>query len=562
MLDHGHVIISTFQNICGASPWYVYMKNKMSGRSESFIHYYPNQYKALVRGLDSQRRQGLMCDVVIKVQGTEFKAHSAVLAACSDYFNSAAPSFPLGSHKTVNLPNVTPEGFEQVLDFVYTASLRLSAANVLDVLSAASYVHMHEVVRICTDFIKTRFEMKPKESSQGSNEASSRTSSSNIPLETIVNVLSSSAGAAGRGTPSACASSTSSSDNRPVVGSSPQSIVNISPQSSTHVVEHTPTHLAMALNRDTPPQRSNQELGQDRQESPSTSQTTNFQVKVEPPDMYEALSAACVQQATDTHQNSVQQSNPDMSSSVESTSGMVGMSGARLTVPAMETGPAGDLAAVSSIVHNVFASQGTPNRLILGGGMELDTATPAVETTHTGSTEKPSPNHSCSTSNVGGSNDPGSDAVMTWKVVNPEDPMHMWYECGICRKPFRDLERLHKHEKLHAPGGPKNHLRPYKCPMCHAFFTTRSTLETHWRRHSGERPFKCKTCSASFTQRSNLKRHIRVHTGEKPYQCQVCGVRFTQSNSLKAHYGFKHFQDGPGMDDNQLTPPSPDPGAT
>ncbi|XP_078676789.1 uncharacterized protein LOC144913756 isoform X2 [Branchiostoma floridae x Branchiostoma belcheri] len=543
---------------------YVYLNSKMSNMSETFIHYYPNQYKALVRGLDNQRRQGLMCDVVIKVQGTEFKAHSAVLAASSDYFKSSVPSFPLGSHlRTVNLPNVTPEGFEQVLDFVYTASLRLSAANVLDVLSAASYVHMHEVVRICTDFVKTKFEMRPKESPQGSSEASpSRT---NLPLETIVNTLSSTAGAAGRRsrTPPTCASSTSSGDNtnRPVVHSSPLSILNASPQSSTPAVEHTSaSRLDMALRRDTPSQGSHPELShQDRQESPSTSQAINFQVKTEPPDVYEAVSVTCVQQATtDSQQHSIQQGHPDMSSSVESTSSM---RRAGLNVPAIETGPAGDLAAVSSIVHNVFASQGTPNRLILGGGMELDTSTPVEETTttHTGrGGERLSPNRS---SNVGGNNndnnDPGSDAVMTWKVVNPEDPMHMWYECGICRKPFRDLERLQKHEKLHAPGGPKNHQRPYKCPMCHAFFTTRSTLETHWRRHSGERPFKCKTCSASFTQRSNLKRHIRVHTGEKPYQCQVCGVRFTQSNSLKAHYGFKHFQGSPGTDGN----PSSHPGA-
>ncbi|XP_035676248.1 B-cell lymphoma 6 protein-like isoform X1 [Branchiostoma floridae] len=541
---------------------YVYLKSKMSSTSESFIHYYPNQYKALVRGLDSQRRQGLMCDVVIKVRGTEFKAHSAVLAACSDYFCSAVPSFQPGTHKTVNLPNVTPEGFEQVLDFVYTASLRLSAANVLDVLSAASYVHMHEVVRICTDFIKTRFEMKPKESSQDSGEASSRTVNSNIPLESIVNALSSTAGTAGSRTTPACASSTSNSENRPLVHSSPHSIVNTSPQSSTPTVEHTPSHPTTALNRGTPSERGNPEFVQDRQESPSTSQATHFQVKIEPPDTYEGLSASFVQQTTNSQPHSSQQTSPDLSSSVESTSAMVGASRLGMAVPAMETGPVGDLAAVSSIVHNVFASQGTPNRLILGGGMEMDTTSTlrAEETTHMGSTERPSPSSRCN--DVGGSNDPESDAVMTWKVVNPENPMHMWYECGICRKPFRDLERLHKHEKLHAPGGPKNHQRPYKCPMCHAFFTTRSTLETHWRRHSGERPFKCKTCSASFTQRSNLKRHIRVHTGEKPYQCQVCGVRFTQSNSLKAHYGFKHFQDGPGVDESQLTLPSPDPGAT
>ena len=83
--------------------------------------------------------------------------HRVVLAACSDYFRAmfcASSDFREGSQRQVVLAGVSASGMRHLLDYVYTARLRLSLANVHDVLAAATHLQVERVVEACSTYLQ------------------------------------------------------------------------------------------------------------------------------------------------------------------------------------------------------------------------------------------------------------------------------------------------------------------------------------------------------------------------------------------------------------------------
>ncbi|CAH8450976.1 unnamed protein product [Schistosoma turkestanicum] len=106
--------------------------------------------------MNAFRKEGQLCDVVIKAEGKEFLAHRVVLAASSDYFDAMFSSGMAESAQLeVELKSITPEIMDALLDYVYTGQVRVSMANVQDLLPAASLVQMEGVKAACSNFLLT-----------------------------------------------------------------------------------------------------------------------------------------------------------------------------------------------------------------------------------------------------------------------------------------------------------------------------------------------------------------------------------------------------------------------
>ncbi|XP_072097389.1 zinc finger and BTB domain-containing protein 46 isoform X2 [Mobula birostris] len=125
----------------------------------------PSHYRHLLRELNEQRQHGILCDVCIIVEGKIFKAHKNVLLGSSRYFKTLycqVQKMSSDQATVTHLDIVTAQGFKVIIDFMYSAHLALTSKNVIEVMSAASYLQMTDIVQACHSFIKAALDISIK----------------------------------------------------------------------------------------------------------------------------------------------------------------------------------------------------------------------------------------------------------------------------------------------------------------------------------------------------------------------------------------------------------------
>lgn len=118
-------------------------------------------YTKLLGELNEQRKRDFFCDCSIIVEGRIFKAHKNILFANSGYFRALLIHYiqDSGRHSTASLDIVTSEAFSIILDFLYSGKLDLCGENVIEVMSAASYLQMTDVVNFCKTYIRSSLDI-------------------------------------------------------------------------------------------------------------------------------------------------------------------------------------------------------------------------------------------------------------------------------------------------------------------------------------------------------------------------------------------------------------------
>ncbi|XP_012372767.1 zinc finger and BTB domain-containing protein 8B [Octodon degus] len=115
----------------------------------------------LLEELNEQRKRDFFCDCSIIVEGRIFKAHRNILFANSGYFRALLIHYiqDSGRHSTASLDIVTSDAFSTILDFLYSGKLDLCGENVIEVMSAASYLQMNDVVNFCKTYIRSSLDI-------------------------------------------------------------------------------------------------------------------------------------------------------------------------------------------------------------------------------------------------------------------------------------------------------------------------------------------------------------------------------------------------------------------
>ncbi|XP_059193096.1 zinc finger protein 131 [Centropristis striata] len=144
---------------------------------------YPAHYKVMMDKLNEQRQLDQFTDITLIVDGHQFRAHKAVLAACSQFFHKFFQDFT--QEPLVEIEGVSNTAFRQLMEFTYTATLVVvGEEEAYDVWKAAEYLQMQEAIKALNNKINENPSLTTK--SKGKKRKIAETS--NVITETLPSV--------------------------------------------------------------------------------------------------------------------------------------------------------------------------------------------------------------------------------------------------------------------------------------------------------------------------------------------------------------------------------------
>ncbi|XP_053097486.1 hypermethylated in cancer 2 protein [Pangasianodon hypophthalmus] len=556
----------------------------------------PNHAKQLLLQLNQQRAKGYLCDVIIVVENALFRAHKNILAASSIYFKSL-----ILHDNLINLDTdmVNPSIFRQILDFIYTGKL-LSSDQVSDhnfnaLLTAASYLQLHDLAALCRKKLKRNgrsLHNKPTTPTNGRTSRNQRLSSTPVTPNQISGFKDSEKtkrheellkdelsedevfvrNAQCANQANSLSPSTSKNGSNGHITSSGGllelglDLSKKSPSGSTVTEEVSPSSI---------PQESPQSA------SESTANSASFDDLPTNPQGLTTGEPMEIGEGEECDENQ-HFPDPDQQKSTRQIS--------RSRRQAKGEGHKGEDMERSTLPNGVAKRLNVAGERLPGGGnVNSDLSYQCKDEEEGLENGQEQSEESGQSENEGGRN--SANYVYRQEGFEPALGDNL-YVCIPCGKGFPSSEELNAHVETHTeeelyikeeeddvypkedeaeaedlssqtvqvhgvdsrrfcctvcnksykdPATLRQHekthwlTRPFPCNICGKMFTQRGTMTRHMRSHLGLKPFACEECGMRFTRQYRLTEHMRVHSGEKPYECQLCGGKFTQQRNLISH---------------------------
>uniref|UniRef100_A0A803TXK6 Myoneurin n=1 Tax=Anolis carolinensis TaxID=28377 RepID=A0A803TXK6_ANOCA len=427
----------------------------------------------LLERLNKQREVGFLCDCTIIIGEFQFKAHRNVLASFSEYFGAFYRDTS-ESNVFLDQNQVKADGFQKLLEFIYTGDLSLDSWNVKEIHQAADYLRVEEVVTKC----KIKMEDFAFIANPSSTEISSITGNIALNQQTCLLTLRDYTSQEKLDAPSVdpvpspvltatLGKKSAQTKKRKKAFGSPKTLPDKPAQYPNDVIENTAIEMFLDANK---------------------------------------LATEITEQAAQGGDNSELQLTPVVESET--------FAAQEILIQTMAVKPKRSKAQQSCALKEHCLSNITSDKnsyQLESSGEELDPKYPKTKPV-------------CNT--CGKVFSEASSLRRHMRIHKGVKP----YVCQLCGKAFTQCNQLKTHVRTHT--GEK----PYKCELCDKSFAQKCQLVFHSRMHHGEeKPYKCNACNLQFATSSNLKIHARKHSGEKPYVCDRCGQRFAQASTLTYH---------------------------
>ncbi|XP_069392502.1 POZ-, AT hook-, and zinc finger-containing protein 1 isoform X2 [Paralichthys olivaceus] len=466
--------------------------------TSSYTYQVSKHSAEMLHNLNVQRKDGgRFCDVVLRVGEESFPAHKAVLAACSEYFESVfdRQTEGEGDAKELEMHTISPKVFKDILDFAYTSRIVVRLECFPELMTAAKFLLMRSVIEICQEVIKqSNIQILVPTSRGGDASLFQATAAAELGYPAAQEGLLNGTGLLVNGQSFANnmqMSMEASEDAAAAVlleGGGESSVPMLEP------VDGLSVSPSAELTGNT--------LHQDGGDSPGSKRSRGRPKKAG--GVVEAL-----------HFNH----------STQKDNGL------------FPCGTCGKAFTEASRLKNHEAQHGASSAHSVGlssaGGLSL--------MSHPGLVEN-------------GLQLPGGLAM-----DNPRkrERTRRHVGCDICGKVFRDVYHLNRHKLSHSGEKPyachvcglrfkrkdrmSYHVRshdgsvgkPYVCQSCGKGFSRPDHLNGHIKQvHTTERPHKCQICNASFATRDRLRSHLACHEDKIP--CKVCG-KFLRAAYMTDH---------------------------